>query len=109
MISIGSKYKDKFAKIDWSKHEPYVPSAPTPVARGDFPCPRVIGDSMDPVQHVDGKHYDSKSAFRAVTKREGYVEVGNDPARHKLIERPTVDPKARRQAIEKATAQVLGS
>lgn len=108
MISIGSKFKDRFDKIDWSKHEPYVPPAPTPVARGDFPCPRIISDSMDPTEHVDGKFYESKSAFRAVTKREGYIEVGNDPARLKPIEKPKPDARARRAAIEKATAQVLG-
>ncbi|MDI9407810.1 MAG: hypothetical protein QM523_01025 [Candidatus Pacebacteria bacterium] len=81
---------------------------PTPVAGSDFPCPRVITDHMDPVQHVDGKFYESKSAFRAVTKREGYIEVGNDPARLRKPERPKPDPKKRREAVEKAAAQVLG-
>lgn len=78
---------------------------PTPVARGDFPTPRVIGDSMDPTEHIDGKFYDSKSAFRAVTKAAGCVEVGNDPARHKLIERPKIDHAARKQAVQKALTQ----
>ena len=100
---------DGWEKTDrgWRK----VYSARTTYAQGNphLACPRVISDSMDLTEHVDGKHYDSKSAFRAVTRREGYVEVGNDPARLKPIEKPKVDPKVRRDAIEKATAQVLGS
>jgi len=88
-----------------------VYSAPRSAPRGNstLSCPRVISDTMDPTEHVDGKFYDSKSAFRAVTKREGFIEVGNDPARHKLIEKPKPDPRERRAAVEKATAQVLGS
>ena len=88
-----------------------VYAAREPVYRGNpaLACPRVISDSMDPTEHVDGRFYDSKSAFRAVTKREGYVEVGNDPARHKLIEKPQADPRQRRAAIEKATAHTLGT
>jgi hypothetical protein len=88
-----------------------VYSAPKAAPRGNstLSCPRVISDTMDPTEHVDGKFYDSKSAFRAVTKREGFIEVGNDPARHKRIEKPKPDPRERRAAVEKATAQVLGN
>ena len=43
-----------------------------------------------------------------MTKREGFIEVGNDPARLRPAEKPKVDPAVRRAAIEKATAQVLG-
>lgn len=74
---------------------------------GDFPCPRVITDTMEPTEHVDGKFYDSKSAFRAVTKANGMIEVGNDPARLRKPEKPKADPKARRAAVEKAISQVL--
>lgn len=46
---------------------------PEPVA------PYVRGDSMRALEHpCDGKFYDSKSAFRAVTKAHGCVELGND-------------------------------
>lgn len=39
----------------------------------------VIVDSMNATQHpCDGKYYDSKSAFRRVTKAHGCVELGND-------------------------------
>lgn len=75
---------------------------------GNYPCPRIATDTMDLTEHVDGKFYDSKSAYRAVTKANGMVEVGNDPARFRKPEKPKTDPKARREAVERATAQVLG-
>ena len=78
-------------------------------ARSDLATPMVIGDSMPETEHVDGKFYTSKSAFRAVTKREGYIEVGNDPARLKRPERPKSDTKARREAVQKAVTQTLGA
>lgn len=87
----------------------YGDRSPTPQGNPDLACPRVITDTMDLTEHVDGRFYDSKSAFRAVTKREGFIEVGNDPARHKLIEKPKPDPRQRRTAVEKAAAQVLGT
>lgn len=38
----------------------------------------VIEDSMPATKHpIDGKYYESKSAFRRVTKASGCVEVGN--------------------------------
>lgn len=39
----------------------------------------VIQDTMPLTWHPsDGKHYDSKSKFRAVTKAHGALEVGNE-------------------------------
>lgn len=74
-----------------------------------FPCPRIASDTMDAVEHIDGRYYDSKSAFRAVTKAHGYVEVGNDPARLRNPPPPKAtdaDQKAkRRDAVQKAVAQ----
>lgn len=81
-------------------------SAPTaPPKRGAFPCPRVITDTMDPTEHIDGKFYDSKSKFREVTKAHGCIEVGNDPARLRPIQKPKPDIKARKEAVQKAIAQ----
>lgn len=103
-------YKAGYDKIDWSSHRPFVPSQPK--ARGpsaDYPCPRVMTDTMELTEHVDGKFYDSKSAFRRVTKENGMVEMGNDPARLRRPEPPKVDPQKRREDVKKATAQVLGS
>lgn len=82
---------------------------PTPVARGNFPTPLVSSDTMSPLEHIDGKMYDSKAAFRAVTKAHGMVEVGNDPARLRNPTPPKASDadqkRARRAAVEKAVAQ----
>lgn len=78
------------------------------VKPGNYPCPRLVLDTMDLTEHVDGNFYDSKSAFRAVTKAQGLVEVGNDSARLRKPEKPKADPKQRREAVERATAKVLG-
>jgi hypothetical protein len=48
-------------------------AAPLQFVRG------VISDSIpDMVHPANGKKYDSKSAFRKVTKDHGYIEVGNE-------------------------------
>ena len=49
-----------------------------PAARSELPVPYVISDAMDPVEQVDGRFYSSKSAFRAVGKAHGLIEVGNE-------------------------------
>jgi len=42
-------------------------------------APFVISDSMDATWHpADGKTYESKSAFRRVTRAAGFEEVGNE-------------------------------
>lgn len=44
-------------------------------------APNVISDHMAPTKHMaTGKVTDSKSAFRAMTRTAGCVEVGTDPA-----------------------------
>jgi hypothetical protein len=77
-----------------------------PVARSHFPAPMVIGDGMDHLQHpADGRHYDSKSRFRRVTKDHGCVEMGNDPARFRP-RKQEIDTKANRASLEKARARI---
>ena len=76
------------------------------LARSGLPCPQVISDGMDPVQHpCTGEYFASKRAFRQVTRAHGCVEVGNDPSRLKPFTRPKPDRKAIRQSIDKAVAQ----
>lgn len=42
-------------------------------------APAIHLDTMDALEHpLDGQMYDSKSAFRAVTKAHGCIEVGNE-------------------------------
>lgn len=75
-------------------------------ARSDFPCPRIAGDSMAPVQAMtDGTWHDSKSSIRANYKRHGAIEVGNDPARNRPFQRPKIDRAEVKATIEKATAR----
>lgn len=75
-------------------------------ARSHLPAPMVISDAMPPTEHVDGKFYESKSAFRAVTKREGMIEVGNDPARLRKPPKPKPDRKAIHAAVKMAANRV---
>lgn len=75
-------------------------------------APNVVRDEMAPVrgQH-DGKIYDGKRALRASYLPSGnaegkyYVEIGNDPARHRPKPRTKPDRKAIRDSIEKARAR----
>jgi hypothetical protein len=80
-----------------------------PPARSELPLPYVISDAMPAAEHVDGRFYESKSAFRAVTKAHGLTEVGNEKMKPKT--RATADPAVRRKrkgdiktAIEKVRA-----
>jgi len=75
------------------------------ITPGAFPCPRIVSDSMPLTEHVDGRSYDSKSAFRAVTKREGYTEVGNDTSRFRAPDKPKHDSAKFDASIRQAIAQ----
>ena len=76
----------------------------TPVARSALPRPYVISDAMPPTEQVDGKFYESKSAFRAVGRSLGLIEVGNE--KQKPMVRSTDQravKEARRKALRTAT------
>jgi hypothetical protein len=73
--------------------------------RSDLPCPMLVSDAMPAAEHVDGRFYESKSAFRRVTKEQGFIEVGNDPARFNKPKKPDRD-KAIDASIERAIARV---
>jgi hypothetical protein len=59
---------------------------------------------MPAAEHVDGKFYESKSAYRAVTRANGLIEVGNDSQRFRKPKRPDRE-KGIDQAIERAIAR----
>ncbi|MBX8825255.1 hypothetical protein [Ochrobactrum sp. SFR4] len=81
--------------------------APTDNARSDLPVPMVIRDEMPDTEHpCTGQSYSSKSAFRAVTKAHGCIEVGNDSSRFNTPEKPKVDRKEIRASLEKAKAKL---
>lgn len=67
----------------------------TEPARSDLPRPYVISDTMEPTEHVDGKFYTSKAAFRAVGRAHGLVEIGNER------QKPKQRASARREEKEK--------
>ena len=64
-------------------------------ARSALPRPYVISDIMDPVEHVDGRFYTSKAAYRAVGRAHGLVEIGNEKFK------PRQRASARREEKEK--------
>ena len=64
-------------------------------ARSALPCPHVISDSMDPVEHVDGRFYTSKATYRAVSRAHGLIEIGNEKVK------PRQRASARREEKEK--------
>jgi len=76
------------------------------VARSNLSAPMIIGDETPPLEHVDGKFYTSKAAFRAVTRAHGLTEVGNEKlgpkARGSLNSENT---RARREALKVAVAK----
>jgi len=81
-----------------------------PVARSDLPLPYVIGDETPPLEHVDGRFYTSKAAFRAVTRAHGLTEVGNEKFKPKQRSTSVPAVKARRRealkvAVEKFRAR----
>lgn len=74
------------------------------VARSDMPCPMLIGDSMPAAEHVDGKFYESKSAFRRVTKANGLIEVGTEKLNH---QRPKMSKAEREKGIDRAVERAI--
>lgn len=76
-------------------------------ARSDLPIPMFIRDEMSETEHpCDGRSYTSKSAFRAVTKAHGCIEVGTDPARFQTPSKPKIDRNEIRASLEKANARL---
>lgn len=103
------EYKANFDKIDWSKpmtrmkKRPYT--CPSKRSRLDFP--QIISDHMEAMRHpATGLWADSKSAFRAMTKASGCVEIGNeDPAKIAKRDRPKHDRRKTVEAIKGALRQ----
>lgn len=98
---MNKAYREGYDRIVW-KPVTEVRKEPVPSKRSSFPCPRVFSDTMPALEHVDGKFYDSKSQFRAVTKAHGYTEMGNDPARLRPKPKPLPDREGIKKSIKNA-------
>lgn len=76
------------------------------LARSALPMPMLISDDMPAAEHVDGRFYTSKAAFRQVTRANGLTEVGTEKLNRP---RPKLSKVAREaginQAVEKAVAR----
>src|ERR1700744_2016002 len=97
-------YRDNYALIDFSKDlAPARRSHPQP-KRSGLGFPMVISDTMPEAEHVDGKFYTSKRAFRAVTKAHGYVEVGDE--KQKPFKRPEPNKAEIRESLRRAKAKL---
>lgn len=83
---------------------------PVPTARpakSDLACPMIAGDTMEATQHpCDGRFYTSKARFRSETKAHGCVEMGNDPARLRMQDKPKPDRQAIRDTLQQARARL---
>ena len=89
----------------WTDNWPDNHVEPAP-QRSHLPAPSVISDTMDPVQsQATGEIHDSKASLRAEYRREGVIEVGNDPARLKPKPRARTSRKAIKDTVEKAAAR----
>jgi hypothetical protein len=83
----------------WTDKWPDNHVEPVP-ERSALPAPMLALDTMDALWHPhDGRKYESKSEFRAVTKAAGGEEVGNDvQTDNRRVDRVTKDEVA--QAIQ---------
>ncbi len=69
--------------------------------------PHIISDAMPATEQVDGRFYESKSAFRRVGRQHGLIEVGNEkvtPKRVRGSDQPQAKKK-RRETLQKAIAE----
>lgn len=66
----------------------------------------IMTDEIPETWHpADGRYYTSKKKFREVTREHGCIEVGNDPAIYRALEkkeeRPVVDAELRQELAER--------
>ena len=64
--------------------------------------PVVISDTIDLVNPIDGKRYDSRSAYDAVARRAGLVEVGSEDLAKHTAKRPELSQRERADHIRRA-------
>ena len=77
-------------------------------------APAIHQDTIDPLQHpATGEYFDSKSAFRRVTKEKGYTEIDCDRTWSQFGERKPIKVEGLREDIEEVkhwyTAAMAGN
>lgn len=65
-------------------------------------APFVLSDTIDLVNPIDGKRYDSRSTYDAVARRAGLIEVGNEDVRKHTAPRPGPDSNQIVDSIRRA-------
>ena len=67
----------------------------------------VISDTMDATRHhADGRVYDSKAQYRAVTRAHGCIEIGNEKPNTKPRQPIKLDRAQRRDDIRRAVYEL---
>jgi len=74
-------------------------------ARSQLPSPHVISDTMDAVEQVDGRFYESKRQFRAVGRALGLTEVGTEKFKPKVRGTDTKRVREERRAALRASVE----
>ena len=75
-------------------------AAPLRAMHGSGPV--VISDTIDLVNPIDGKRYDSRSAYDAVARRAGLVEVGTEDLAKHTAQRRELTQRERVDSIKRA-------
>lgn len=76
-----------------------------PPARSGLPCPNVIRDGIEPLQHqANGRFYDSKRAMERANKDAGCECVGNESPGTPSPGRPDFTPDEIGAAYKKVAA-----
>lgn len=103
---MSKAYRDNYRLIDFSKDLSVRRAAKPAPKRSALGFPMVISDTMEPTEHVDGRFYTSKQAFRAVTKREGLIEIGTEKLPKPVRQRGS---RAERMQAIKTAAEKLSA
>lgn len=100
-------FQENYKHIDWSAPIEIERKSKLPPARSDLPFPMILSDEMADTEHpCDGKFYSSKSTFERITRQNGCVTVGDDPARLRPKAKAKPDDKKISDAVERAVARV---
>lgn len=109
-------YREAYDRINWTPLPPAPTKERVPVARGNFPVPMMIRDTISPVQSMaDGRWHESKASLERSYRADGnpqgieYQVLGNDqkPEVQKSAAKSKAEQQmSRRESIARAEAKV---